>query len=391
MVFFRRLILQDFVKTHPPSRQCVPASRELIRAYDGILPPSLLDLWRRKGLGFYGDQQLALIDPRLWQPVLDRWIISPPDAVRRIPIALTPLGVLLYYRKLTPVDEDVAFIDPVSKKTGELAWSLDEFFNQVLCKQELLEEIVSPALAQSARQQCGALVNGEVYEVDEMLLSMQMLRSAKVDALEMHRRLREAVDPPPAKAAEPTTVADALPVEYHPLFKDITRGQHWVGLYLSSYIDWYRLLALQPDGRYQLLFWRIHHKTFERIEKRLYSGRYAMARSSHGDEIVELDIALRKDSLGSDANDNRLVVMHSGGTNFLLRADELAGLAAAIGGRNLMGRSEYYFSQVALEDEWPDEPSDGRAAPAFAHLPLELQALIDVAPLRSRGGIDQCD
>ncbi len=82
MLFFRRLALHRFVKTHPPSRQVSPADRELVSAYDDILPASLIELWRRKGLGFYGDLQLALIDPRPWQPVLDRWIVSPTDAVR---------------------------------------------------------------------------------------------------------------------------------------------------------------------------------------------------------------------------------------------------------------------------------------------------------------------
>jgi len=76
------------------------------------------------GLGNPLILQLALIDPRPWQAVLNRWIISPPDDVRRIPIALTPFGVLLYYRKLTATDEDVVFIDPVSKRTSDLAWSL---------------------------------------------------------------------------------------------------------------------------------------------------------------------------------------------------------------------------------------------------------------------------
>ena len=98
MVFLRRLALHRFVKTHPPSRQVSPAPRELVSAYEGVLPDSLLDLWRRKGLGFYGDLQLALIDPRPWQSVLDRWIISPPGTAPRVPIALTPFGTLLYYR-----------------------------------------------------------------------------------------------------------------------------------------------------------------------------------------------------------------------------------------------------------------------------------------------------
>jgi hypothetical protein len=383
-MFFRRLTLHRFVKTHRPSRLVSPAPRELVAAYDGILPESLLELWRRKGLGYYGDLQLALIDPRPWQAVLDRWIVSPPDTVRRIPIALTSFGTLLYYRKLTETDEDVVYIDPVSKKTGDLAWSLDSFFNDFLCEQNLPEAIFPPALEQSARRECGALAPGEVYEIDQMLFSMQMLRIAKVDAFDLHRRLRDAVDPPKPKADEPTTVADALPTNYRPVFEGVVTGPDLTCLYLSTYIDWHRLLALQPDGQYRLLFWRIHHQTFERIELRAYSGAYDVSRNSHGDETVALGIVLRKDSLGSDANDYRLVVMRTGGTIFLLRADELGDMATAIGGRELMGRSEYYFRKVRLDDPFVEEPSDGRVAPPFADLPLALQSLIHVEPLLTR-------
>lgn len=381
MVFPRRLTLHSFVKTHPPSRQVSPALRELVSAYEGVLPASLLDLWRRKGLGFYGDLQLALIDPRPWQPVLDRWIVSPPDSIRRIPIALTPFGTLLYYRKLTETDEDVAYIDPVSKKTGELAWSLDDFFNTFLCEQDALESLISPALVRSAREACDALAPGEVYEVDQMLLSMQTLRIAKVDALDMHRRLRDAVDSPKPKADEPVTVLNALPVEHRAMFEGIATAPGLTGLYLSSCIDWHRLLALQPSGQYRLLFWRIHHKTFERTEIRVYSGSYEIFSNSEGDDIIALDVTLREDSLGSDANDEELVAMHAEEGTFLLRADELEDMATAIGGRGVMGRSEHYFRRVTLDAPFVEEPSDGRAAPSFTDLPHALQALIHVEPL----------
>jgi len=379
--FFRRPDLDRFIRTHPPSRQVSPAPGELVAAYVGVLPKSLLELWRRKGLGFYGELQLALIDPRPWQAVLDRWIVSPPDAVRRIPIAMTSFGMLFYYRKLTETDEDVAYIDPVSKETGDLAWSLDDFFNKTLCDHDFIEAFVSPAMVETARKECGTLAPGEVYEIDQMLFSMQMLRAVKADAIDLHRRLRDAVDPPEPKATKPTTVAEAVPAAYGSMFEDIVTGQGLAGLYLSSYIDWHRLLTLQSDGRFRLLFWRIHHKTFERTEVRAYGGSYKVFRKRDGDETIALDIVLRKDSSGSDGNDAQLVAMHSDGTTFLLREYELADMATAIGGRGLMGRSEYYFRRVTLDEAFQKEPSDGRTARPFTDLPKALQALIHVDPL----------
>jgi hypothetical protein len=381
MIFFRRLALRQFINAHP-ARAVSSVSDDLVAAYDGALPASLLELWRKKGLGLYGDAQLALIDPRQWQPVLDRWIVSPPSETQRIPIALTPFGALLYYRRLTDTDEDVAYIDPVSKGTGDLAWSLDDFFNRFLCDRTSLDSLVPPDMLKAARNECGPLAPGEVYEIDQMLFSMQMLQVAKVDALALHKRLRDAVDPPAPKDTAPATVGEALPAAHRATFEGVAAGPGLTGLYLSSYSDWHRLLALRPDGRYDLLFWRIDHRTFERIEVRGYAGPYETTRDSDGDELVSLSIALRNDSLGSDANDADLVAMHTGGTTFLLRRDELPDMATAIAGWDELGRSEYYFRQVTLDDPFLDGYDDDRDAPPFDDLPHALQALIQVEPLQ---------
>lgn len=379
---FRGLALNRFVTAHPPAPQVRPAPPDLVAAYEGLLPDSLLELWRRKGLGPYGAYQITLIDPRPWQAVLDRWVVSAPDGVRRIPIALTPFGVLLYYRKLTATDEDVCSIDPVTKETADLAWSLERFFNGLLCDLPSLDSLISPEQLKIALQECGPLAPGEVYEVNQTLYAMQMLKIEKADALEMHTRLRDAVDPAPqAQAPTAETLLDAVPEAHRATFADAPPGEGLCGLYLSAYIDWYRLLSLRPDGRYDLLFWRIHHKTRARMEVRAYSGTYATARSPQGDETLALEIALRGGSLGSDANDADLVALRTGGTTLLLRADELKSIATAIGGRDLLGSSDGYFFAVSLTDPLPKEPSGGRAAPPLADLPPVLRALVHVEPL----------
>ncbi|WP_442681374.1 GAD-like domain-containing protein [Sphingomonas sp. ASY06-1R] len=94
VIFGRRFALDPFLKANPPSRHVVPAPREMATAYRDIVPVALVDVWRHKGLGLYGKYQLALIDPRQWQPILDRWIVSPPDDVRRS--AARPLSVILH-------------------------------------------------------------------------------------------------------------------------------------------------------------------------------------------------------------------------------------------------------------------------------------------------------
>ncbi|KAF1029254.1 MAG: hypothetical protein GAK37_01831 [Pseudomonas sp.] len=284
-------------------------------------------------------------------------------------------------RKLTATDEDVAYIDPVAKTSSDLAWGLDDFFNRFLCEQESLDALIPPSMVETASKECGPLQAGEVYEIDPMLFAMQMLRVGKADALALHKRLRDAVDPPQPVAAPPDTVGSALPAAERPFFEGMVAAG-LTGLYLSSYIDWHRMLALQADGQFRLLFWRIHHQTFDRIEVRAYTGPYQLERTAAGDDVVTLDIKLRGDSLGSDANDTQLIVVADPERPLLLRVDELADIAGDIENRQIMGRSEYYFRRVTLAEPWSDEPSDGRAPPPASTLPAALRAHIRDEPLR---------
>lgn len=367
------IALRPFIKAHPPHEGNQPASGELIDRYRGRLPDDLLALWQEAGLGFYGPRRFALIDPRAWQAVLDRWIVSPPDDVQRIPIALTPFGAILYHRTLTATEEDVVLLDPHAKATDVLAWQLDAFFNTVLCEPRSLDALIPSEMLRVAERDCGSLASGEVYEADQTLLTMQMLKLSKVDALAMHKRLRDAVDPPKRDAA-PVTIADALPAAHRGSFADLPgQGDGIAGLYLSLYIDWFRLLALDPDGSYRLLFWRIHHKTQERTGIRAYAGRYAHLRDDGG-ERLRLDIRLDAASLGSDAEDRELLVMRAGGAIRLLRVQDLGYIARWIRGSGKLGRSEYYFRQARLADPVPTYGSDGEEAPPRDELPPALRA-----------------
>jgi len=225
---FGRIKLHPFIKANPPHADCAPATKELLDRYEGQLPAALLELWRKHGLGLYGRRQVCLIDPQAWQPTLDRWIVSPPSATVRVPIALTPFGTLLFYRKLTATDEDVAALNPVTRSISILSRDLADLFNKVLSDPSQVDEFIQPAMLEAAQQQAGTLVPGEAYHVDPMLLSMQMLLIARTDALALHQKLRAQVDHEQAPPAPPPdSVRAALPDKYRAAFKDVEgRGGH---------------------------------------------------------------------------------------------------------------------------------------------------------------------
>ena len=370
--------LARFAATHPPQvsdGSAVPDS----------LPDQLAELWRVHGPGPYGDRLIRLVDPRVWQPILDRWIVTPPNETRRVPIALTPFGTLLYHRQLSTDDEDVAALDPFERSTMVLSWDLTTFFNETLADPEALDELVPAGMLAAAIDSSGPLGAGEIYEVDRMLLPMQMLKITRTDALSLHTRLRDAVDIADMPDAPPAESLDAaLPPEHRAAFADVAWHADGVGgLYLSVYFDWRRLLALVPGrdpsaGTYRLLFWRNHQKTGAPSEVRFYNGKYETA-EEEGDTVMRLAIALRNDSLGSDTRDADLVLMRDGETRWLLRSSALADVATRIDASNHMGRSEAYLRSARLEAPLPDVPPNGPPAPAQDVLPAVLRKLLRTA------------
>jgi hypothetical protein len=375
--------LRSFVSRHAPRESNVPVPKEFAGSFEGRLPSALLELWRKHGFGFYGAQQFCLIDPEPWQAALDRWIVSPPSAARPVPIALTPFGSIIYYRKPTETDEDIAALDPTTRSTAVLSWNLIDFFNRFMCDPKRVDELMPPQLLEVARKEAGPLAAGEVYHADPKLLPMQLLKITKTDALTLHKKLRDEIDyenAPPAIG--PASIAAALPPEHRSAFTGMEReGDDLPGLYLSAYIDWRRLLGLTADGDYRLLFWRNDHKTGAPSEVRPYSGQYQVLRTADGDHFVRLALRMTKGSLGSDDNDAELFIVRSGGETWLLQAASIEDIATAIGGRGTMGRSEHYFRRTQLDDPIP--VSDGIEALPFDDLPVALQALVHREPLRT--------
>jgi hypothetical protein len=316
---------------------------------------------------------------------LDRWIVSPPGAARRVPIAVTQFGAIVYYRKLTETDEDIATLDPTTRSSAVLSWNLIDFFNCFMCDAKRVDVLMPPQLHKVARREVGLLAAGEVYHADPKLLPMQLLKITKIDAQALHKRLRDEVDyenAPPAIG--PASIAAALPPEQRAVFAGMERdGDDLPGLYLSSYIDWRRLLGLTADGDYRLLFWENDPKTGAPCNARLYSGHYEVFRTTDGDRIVRLDLTMRKESLGSDENDAELFIVQSGGETWLLQDASIDDIATAIGGRGTMGRSDQYFRRTRLSDPIPEYVSDGIEALPFDDLPVALQALVHREPLRT--------
>ncbi len=157
------LQLQRFVDTHPPGPLVRPLTESEVARSCGVLPESLLQVWRQVGVGMYGDGLLQLIDPGEYQAILRGWLMLDDDDGSRVPIALSAFGHLFYFRKLGDDDEDVCVVDPHASSGGVLTWSLDSFFNELLCEPSSIADVLEAEAVAQAAARVGPLSAGEMY------------------------------------------------------------------------------------------------------------------------------------------------------------------------------------------------------------------------------------
>ena len=152
--------LEPFVSRYAPT-QVTPVGEGFLEYAQGKLPSSLVELYRRHGLGWYGQQELLLVDPSRWMPVLVEWFGAD---VSSIPFAVTSFGHVYH---VAPSGQ-VECLDPHFLTNTVIAGSVEEFFTEHLLSQNShLSDLRGPH--QGARSKLGPLGDGELYYFTPML------------------------------------------------------------------------------------------------------------------------------------------------------------------------------------------------------------------------------
>jgi len=154
------MALTRFLKKYQPT-STVKVENELVNRYAHILPSSLINLWKTKGLGKYNDGLIELINPDDFQDELEKTLKR--KVPNYVPIAISGFGELFYYRKLTAVDEDVCVFDPHYKQIETCVWGLVDFFNGYLCDEYIMTEVLRTELFKAALKKLGNLRNNEIF------------------------------------------------------------------------------------------------------------------------------------------------------------------------------------------------------------------------------------
>lgn len=156
--------LQPFLQRHPPSAGLTPATTNQLARYAGHLPEPLLALWRQHGFGFYGQGLVQLIDPDVYRDNLWGWLMRDEPDMDRLPIALSAMGTIFYYRRLgEDGDEDVSFLNPHTSESGCTVWSLEQFFNEWLGEDDNLKDQLHVGQLDALAARAGALQRDEMY------------------------------------------------------------------------------------------------------------------------------------------------------------------------------------------------------------------------------------
>ena len=153
--------LQAFIEKHQPGKDLQKAAQFKSDQYATRLPVSILELWRDYGFGSYSNGLIRLIDPEIYNETLYTWLGKKND--KRIPIALSAFGELFYYRDLGSGEEDVSMLNVHYKSVDVCSWSLKGFFNEYLCDDEIIEEVLRQELFREAFEKHGPLKNDEIY------------------------------------------------------------------------------------------------------------------------------------------------------------------------------------------------------------------------------------
>ena len=159
----KNISLNKFVKKYKPIK-CVIPDNELVEKYKELVPDELIELWQTAGFGFYKfkDCELQIINPDLYIQNLCKWF-NRPVTYDRIPIAISPFGIIIYYRKLSETDYDFAYLDPHTSQSEVLSWNISSFFNDLLLDKDIKNFLFEPELTVKAVKEKGSLDINEMF------------------------------------------------------------------------------------------------------------------------------------------------------------------------------------------------------------------------------------
>lgn len=184
---------QNFSHLYPPGEDLVVPSSEDISSFIPYVNAYIVELWRSHGYGIYGGGMIQLVDPNVWNPLLEKWLgrVDPTNTV----ILLSGFGEIYFHRDLGEHEiegqmykvEDITCLDLSTGKTRRIATDSRKFFEEWLCDPEVRAREFKQAAFEYGLEEYGPLSAGEIFYLDPVRFEgagEKVINLEKVDAIE---------------------------------------------------------------------------------------------------------------------------------------------------------------------------------------------------------------
>ena len=146
MAFFFR-----FHERHGPAFDCIPATEAHCTHYKGKIPDELFEEWKQNGWCGYQDGFLWTVDPEQFLDLFD-------DASGRYAFLRTAFGGVIYWD-----GTDARYLDVLDGETSVVYQRMGMLFNDLLCDDDYLNNVLRYDLFQQALPKLGRLKKDECY------------------------------------------------------------------------------------------------------------------------------------------------------------------------------------------------------------------------------------
>lgn len=154
-------LFDEFLKKFPPDSDLEKPSDEVLDSLSRILPEELIDFWKKYGFGNYGDGIIKVINPLDYMDSLYTWLGK--EDFSKIPILITGFGDIFYFRQLSEEVNDVCLLDIHYRQINVCTYSFEEFFEDFITDDEIIEDVFKKDLFMEAFQNKGALKGSEIF------------------------------------------------------------------------------------------------------------------------------------------------------------------------------------------------------------------------------------
>lgn len=154
-------LFDEFLKKFPPESDLEKPSEEVLDNLSRILPEELIDFWKKYGFGNYGNGIIKVINPLDYMDSLYTWLGK--EDFSKIPILITGFGDIFYFRQLSEEVNDVCLLDIHYRQINVCTYSFEEFFEDFITDDEIIEDVLKKDLFMEAFQNKGTLKRSEIF------------------------------------------------------------------------------------------------------------------------------------------------------------------------------------------------------------------------------------